>query len=67
MISSLKGEPKKGAEGGMEPVDLKAASDFTNTVYTFGYGSDHNASMLKDISQVGNGVYFFIDTNEKIP
>ena len=51
----------------MEPVDLKAASDFTNTVYTFGYGSDHNASMLKDISQVGNGVYFFIDTNEKIP
>ena len=40
---------------------------FQGTVYTFGYGSDHNASMLKDISQAGNGVYFFIDTNEKIP
>ena len=67
LISSLKGEPKSGAEGTSEPADLKAASDFTGTVYTFGYGSDHNASMLKDISQAGNGVYFFIDTNEKIP
>ena len=68
LISSLKGEPKSGAEGTSEPADLKkAASDFTGTVYTFGYGSDHNANMLKDISQAGNGVYFFIDTNEKIP
>ncbi|KAI6649334.1 hypothetical protein LOD99_11700 [Oopsacas minuta] len=67
LISSLKGEPKEGATGGMEPADLKAANEFTGTVYTFGYGSDHNATMLKDISQAANGVYFFIDTNEKIP
>ena len=69
LISALKGEPKKtdGAEGGMEPADLKPASEFTGTVYTFGFGKDHNASMLKDISQAGNGVYYFIDTNEKIP
>ena len=40
---------------------------YPGTVYTFGYGSDHNANMLKEISQAGNGVYFFIDTNEKIP
>ena len=39
---------------------------FPGTVYTFGYGSNHNASMLKEISQAGNGMYFFIDTNEKI-
>ena len=52
---------------GPEPADLKKASNFTGTVYTFGYGSDHSANMLKEISQAGNGVYFFIDTNEKIP
>ena len=67
MISSLKVEPNKGAEDGTEPTDLKAANIFTGTVYTFGYGSDHNANMLKDTSQAGNGVYFFVDTNERIP
>ena len=68
LISSLKGEPKKeAAEGGAEPADMSPATEFTGTVYTFGYGSDHNAAMLKDISQAANGVYFFIDTDEKIP
>ena len=47
--------------------DLKAASDFTGTVHTFGYGSDHNPNLLKEISQAENGMYFFIDTDEKIP
>ena len=46
---------------------LEPIREFNGTVYTFGYGSDHNAAMLKDISQAANGVYFFIDTDEKIP
>ena len=67
LISSLKGEPKQAAEGVVEPADRTPATEFMGSVYTFGYGSDHNAAMLKDISQAANGVYFFIDTDEKIP
>jgi hypothetical protein len=37
------------------------------TVYTFGYGADHNAEMLKQISEYANGMYYFIERNEIIP
>jgi uncharacterized protein YegL len=30
------------------------------SIFTFGYGSDHNAEMLRSISEVGNGVYYFV-------
>jgi hypothetical protein len=36
------------------------------TVYTFGYGLDHNADMLKAISEGGNGMYYFIENNDLI-
>ena len=35
-------------------------------MYTFGFGADHNASMLEGISTQGGGVYYYIDTNEKV-
>jgi len=35
-------------------------------VYTFGFGSDHDAGMLVGISTQGDGVYYYIDTNEKV-
>ena len=35
-------------------------------MYTFGFGADHNASMLEGISTQGGGVYYFIDSNEKV-
>ena len=57
-----KRKKKRKTKSKLEPI-----REFTGTVYTFGYGSDHNAAMLKDISQAANGVYFFIDTDEKIP
>ncbi|KAI6653498.1 hypothetical protein LOD99_3394 [Oopsacas minuta] len=37
------------------------------TVNTFGFGSDHNAYMLEEISRVGNGLYYFIQKTEQIP
>jgi Mg-chelatase subunit ChlD len=37
------------------------------SIYTFGYGSDHNSDMLKNISEVGNGMYYFVETNDMIP
>ena len=39
---------------------------FDGTVYTFGFGSDHDAGMLEAISTQGGGVYYYIDSNEKV-
>jgi Mg-chelatase subunit ChlD len=36
------------------------------TVYTFGYGGDHNADFLKQLSEAGNGMYYYIETNDTI-
>ena len=32
------------------------------SVFTFGYGSDHNSKMLQTISEVGAGVYYFVQS-----
>ena len=40
--------------------------DFEGTVYTFGFGSDHNGDLLTAISNAANGVYYFIDSTEKV-
>ena len=40
--------------------------DFEGTIYTFGFGSDHDGDLLTSISNAGNGVYYFIDSTEKI-
>lgn len=36
------------------------------TVNTFGFGSDHDAKMLKDISDAGEGMYYFIENEDSI-
>ena len=41
-------------------------SQFDGTVYTFGFGSDHDATLLEAISTQGGGVYYYIDSNEKV-
>ncbi|XP_065195319.1 uncharacterized protein LOC135826641 [Sycon ciliatum] len=42
--------------------DIVAAS-----IYTFGFGPDHNAELLQAVSKAGNGMYYHIDSSEKIP
>lgn len=49
------------------PVVSESSKKFDGTVYTFGFGADHNAELLKEISDAKNGVYYFIDTAEKVP
>ena len=48
----------------------KSLLDGTSTgLYTFGYGSDHNASLLQSIAGAagdGKGSYYFIETAEKV-
>ena len=52
----------------LEPADIAPPdAPFEGTVYTFGFGNDHNASLLEDISNQGNGAYYFIDSQEKVP
>ena len=36
-------------------------------INTFGFGLDHNASMLKEISDSGEGMYYFIENSNSIP
>ena len=36
------------------------------SVYTFGFGEDHDAELLKKISDAGNGMYYFIETEDKV-
>jgi len=37
------------------------------TIFTFGYGSDHDANMLKEISKIGKGIYYYIEKADDIP
>merc|ERR1712000_197036 len=36
------------------------------TVNTFGFGSDHDAKMLKDLSDAAEGMYYFIENEDSI-
>ena len=37
-----------------------------STVYTFGYGNDHDAAMLKGIATATEGMYYYIENEDKI-
>jgi len=36
------------------------------SVYTFGFGSNHNSTLLEQIADMGDGVYFFIENKDAI-
>jgi len=36
-------------------------------VFTFGYGSEHDANMLRAISDAGSGLFYYIDNVDCIP
>ena len=36
------------------------------TVFTFGYGEDHDASMLRAIADAGGGVYYFMEDGDSV-
>jgi uncharacterized protein YegL len=40
--------------------------DSACTIFTFGYGKDHDESMLRAISDCGKGMYYFIETLDDI-
>lgn len=44
-----------------------AMATLTATVFTFGFGSDHNEDCLKAIASQTQGIYYFIEAVEMIP
>ena len=47
-------------------LSLSYTQPFEGTVYTFGFGSDHDARLLESVSTQGGGVYYYIDSTEKV-
>ena len=41
--------------------------DANISIYTFGYGTGHDADLMKSISDAGGGVYYFIEDKTSIP
>lgn len=37
------------------------------TIFTFGFGSDHDADLLRGLAQVGKGMYYYLESTESIP
>eukprot|EP00755_Sulcionema_specki_P030862 Sspe_Gene.95343::Locus_67642_Transcript_1_1_Confidence_1.000_Length_1323::g.95343::m.95343 len=37
------------------------------TVFTFGFGSQHNETLLNAIAEAGQGMYYFLENTESIP
>jgi hypothetical protein len=37
------------------------------SIYSFGFGADHDSVLLNSISQAGHGTYYFMKTTESIP
>ena len=36
-------------------------------IFTFGYGTENDANILRTIAEAGNGLFYFIDNQESIP
>jgi hypothetical protein len=36
-------------------------------VFTFGFGTDHDARLLRDVADAGKGMYYFLETEAAIP
>ena len=36
-------------------------------VFTFGYGGEHDADLLRAVGEAGNGLFYYIDNADSIP
>ncbi len=59
----ITGEAELGAC--VDSVMATRAAPFS--IYTFGYGADHNAPLLKRVSDSGQGMYYFVESVDTIP
>ena len=36
-------------------------------MFTFGYGTEHDADLLHAVADAGNGLFYYIDNSDSIP
>lgn len=51
----------------MEGYQKDLGPEKTISIFTFGFGQDHDANMLRAISDAGNGLYYFLQKEDEIP
>ena len=37
------------------------------SIFTFGYGGEHDADLLRGVAEAGNGLFYYIDNADSIP
>lgn len=52
--------------GTTENQSLGTRTPLPCTINTFGYGTDHDAALLKKIADHGQGMYYYIDSTKAI-
>ena len=36
-------------------------------MFTFGYGAEHDADLLRAVADAGNGLFYYVDNTDSIP
>jgi Mg-chelatase subunit ChlD len=67
MTDGLANEGITSVEGMVKALQAVKTDLPNTTLYTFGYGADHNATLLKGLSEAGGGMYYFIESIDTIP
>jgi len=68
LIDPAFAEKSYGSKIALQKVaDATTTIPLPGTINTFGYGADHNSTILKTIAQKADGVYFYVETPEEIP
>ena len=67
LVSPAEGSQQESSAESVPAVNSDHSNVVAASIYTFGFGADHNAELLQALSDAGNGVYFYIDSSEKIP
>lgn len=44
-----------------------AIAEKSTSVFTFGFGADHNEDMLRSVAQTASGLYYYVQTADDIP
>ena len=67
LVSPAEGSQQESSAESVPAANSEHSNVVAASIYTFGFGADHNAELLQALSDAGNGVYFYIDSSEKIP
>jgi hypothetical protein len=58
--------PKENADDNNNNNSINKGTLLPGTINTFGFGADHDASMLRTLAENGGGVYYFVENESRI-